>query len=145
MTYVKINGAQYPATISGKMVDKEWDNRASKSIHLEMTHEDAVSIWIDGASWSIISENFRVDYQYDEEGNVIFDEEGNPVMVEEVVTEEYDNSDYHVAGDITNHRDGTVTVKMGKLTELEELQAQIANSITEAELDAAYMEGVNSI
>lgn len=39
-------------------------------------------------------------------------------MTPEAVT--YDNSDYCVAGDITDHRDGTVTVKMGRLTALEE-------------------------
>ena len=33
---------------------------------------------------------------------------------------EFDNSDFCVAGDVTDHRDGTVTVKMGKLTALEE-------------------------
>jgi hypothetical protein len=46
---------------------------------------------------------------------------------------------YSVAGDIVDHRDGTVTVFMGKPTELE---------LTNAELDeaeAAMREGVNSL
>ena len=33
--------------------------------------------------------------------------------------EEYDNSDCCLAGDVTDHRDGTITVKMGKPTAAE--------------------------
>ena len=50
-----------------------------------------------------------------------------------------DLSAYSIAGDIVDHRDGTVTVFMGKPTELE---------LTNAELDeaeAAMREGVNSL
>lgn len=36
--------------------------------------------------------------------------------------EDYDQSDYCLAGPITDNRDGTVTVVMGKKTELEELR-----------------------
>ena len=120
MTYVKINGTLYPATISGKMSDKEWDDRPSKSIKLEMTHDEAVSLFVDGVAWSIICENTVSNPEYDDEGNIVVDGEGHFVMVESTTTEEYDNSEYSLAGDVTDHRDGTVTVKMGKLTDLEE-------------------------
>lgn len=46
----------------------------------------------------------------------------------EMVTPEpirYDNSAFLVAGDITDHRDGTITVKMGRLTALEQTLEQI--------------------
>lgn len=33
---------------------------------------------------------------------------------------EWDNSAYSLSGDITDHRDGTVTIKMGKPTDLED-------------------------
>ena len=33
---------------------------------------------------------------------------------------EFDNSEFCIAGDLTDHRDGTITAKMGKLTDLEE-------------------------
>ena len=43
--------------------------------------------------------------------------------------EEYDNSDYCILGDITVHRDGTITVKMGKPT-AEELNQILMEAMT---------------
>lgn len=120
MTYVSIAGQQFPATITGRMSDKDWDGRETKAIKLEMTHADAVELWQDGVAWSILTENTVMEPKRDDEGNEVFDENGEPIMVETVVTDEFDNSDYNIAGDITDHRDGMITVKMGKLTELEE-------------------------
>ena len=34
--------------------------------------------------------------------------------------DEYDNSDFNIAGDVTDHRDGTMSIKMGKATDLED-------------------------
>lgn len=110
MTYIKINDTLYPATISGKVTDKDWDNRASKAITLEMDYETASKLFVDGLNWSIV--------QRDEDP--VYDENGEPTGTGEIHVTEYDNSDYSLAGDITDHRDGTITVKMGKLTELEE-------------------------
>ena len=94
MTYVKINGAVYPAYIDGAMVDLTWDRRPSKSITLEMDYATANAMFVNGLKWSIISAD---------ESEI-----------------EWDNSEYCVAGDLIDHRDGTITAKMGKLTELEE-------------------------
>jgi hypothetical protein len=106
MTYIKINDVQYPATINGRVTDKDWDNRESKSITLEMTHEDAKSIFVDDLAWSIV---YQPDSYKDEKGEIVVPE-----------AEVYDNSEFVLAGDIIDHRDGTITVKMGKLTALEE-------------------------
>lgn len=111
MTYVTIAGRQYPATITGRLRDKDWDGRASKSIKLTMTHAEAAEIWVDGASWTIVAEHIVDEPK--------IDETGNEVIVETVVTEEFDNSDYEVAGPITDNRDGTMTIKMGKPTDAE--------------------------
>jgi hypothetical protein len=60
-------------------------------------------------------------YETNENGEPVLDELGNPKVKEHETQEtEFDNSDYCLAGDITDHRDGRITVKMGKLTELEE-------------------------
>lgn len=109
MTFVKINETLYSATISGKVADKDWDNRESKEITLEMDYATAVKLFVDGLAWSIVQQ----------EEVPVFDEQGNQTGIETVETE-FDNSEYNLAGDITDHRDGRITAKMGKLTDLEE-------------------------
>lgn len=46
-------------------------------------------------------------------------------LVETTETLSRDLSDFCVAGEIVDHRDGTCTVLMGKMTEIESLQAQL--------------------
>lgn len=125
MTQVKIEDKLFEASISGRTKDSAWDDRASKAITMEMTHAEAVELFVDGAAWSIVTTNLVNEPKLDEAGNPVLDENGDPItgVVEKV--EEYDNSDCCVAGDITDHRDGTVTCKMGKLTDLEETLALV--------------------
>ena len=129
MTYVKINGTTYPAVINGKHIDREWNDRESKTITLEMAYTDAIGIFVDGLAWSILMD---VE-QEQEDGSIV------------TVQEEYDNSDYSMAGSITDNRDGTLAVKMGMSTKIEMLESRITGTITEAELNDAYTEGVNSL
>lgn len=109
MTFIKINGTLYPATISGRVQDKDWDNRESKAIALEMDYPTAAALFVDGLAWSIVQK----------EEVPVFDD-NNEIINTEIQETEFDNSEYNLAGDITDHRDGTITVKMGKLTSLEE-------------------------
>ena len=121
MTYVKINGTLYPASISGKVADKDWDNRESKSITLEMDYATANTLFVDGLAWSIVEQNEVPTYQMDEEGKPVLDENGGLIQTgTEIQETEWDNSEFSLAGDLTDHRHGTITAKMGKLTELEE-------------------------
>lgn len=134
MIFVKINGTLYPATISGRVSDKDWDNRESKAITLEMDYATAIGLFVDGLAWSIVQQ----------EEVPVLDESGAQTGTE-IQETEYDNSEYSVAGSVTDHRNGTVTVKMGKPTQIELLEAQLANAVTEEELNRAYEEGVNSL
>ena len=111
MTYIKINDVQYPAIINGRVTDKDWDNRESKSITLEISYKEAKSIFVDDLAWSII---YQPDGYKDEKGEIVVPE-----------AEVYDNSEFALAGDITDHRDGTVTVKMGKYTNEELLLMEV--------------------
>lgn len=129
MIYIKINGTTYPAVINGKHIDREWNDRDSKTITLEMAYADAIALFVDGLAWSIL-----MDVEKEQE-------DGSTVTVQE----EYDNSEYSMAGSITDNRDGTLAVKMGKPTQIETLESQITGTITEAELNNAYVEGVNSL
>lgn len=122
MTYIKINETLYPATISGRIADKDWDNRASKAITLEMDYATAIALFVDGLNWSIVQQNEVPVYQVDEDGRAVLDESGNPIQNGTKIQEsEWDNSEYDVAGSITDHRNGTITAKMGKITDAEAL------------------------
>lgn len=119
--YININNTLYPATIGGKMRDDEWDNRESKFIHTEMTYEEAVSVFSNNVQWSIVQDVERQKEKIVEEQNEETGEVTEKVVIENVIEqEEYDNSDFCILGDIVVHNDGTITIKMGKLTELEE-------------------------
>lgn len=120
MTYIRINDTLYPATISGRVADRDWDNRESKSITLEMDYATAHALFVNGLAWSIVQRDEVPVYEMDENGEPIFDENGAPIQTGTKIQEsEYDNSDYNLAGDLTDHRDGRITTKMGKLTALE--------------------------
>lgn len=129
MTYIKINDTLYPAAINGSLKDRLWNDRESKSITLAMDYATALALFVDGLNWSIVMD---VE-QEQEDGSIV------------TVQEEYDNSEYSMAGSITDNRDGTISVKMGKPTQLEAMQAQLANAVTQTELETAYTEGVNSL
>ena len=121
MTFIKINETLYPATISGRVADRDWDNRESKSITLEMDYATAHALFVNGLAWSIVQRDEVPVYEMDENGEPIFDENGAPIQTgTEIQETEYDNSEYNLAGDLTDHRDGRITAKMGKLTDLEQ-------------------------
>lgn len=107
MTYVKIGDLTFPATVSGRVVDRDWNNRESKSITIKIGCSDALSLFVDDLPWFIV-------YQPEP----IVNERGETITPEPEI---YDNSEYCVAGSVTDHRNGTVTVKMGKITAEEAL------------------------
>ena len=116
-TYVQINDVRYPASITGRLHDKDWGNRASKAITLEMSYADAVVLFVDDIEWYIVQEI--------EEEVEVYDEHLQRSVLETIVnTDNYDNSEYNVAGSITDNRNGTITVKMGQNT-AEELLAML--------------------
>lgn len=122
MTKVRISSQEYEATVSGVSTDRKWGNRESKSITLPMDYATAAATFVDDVPWSILYQ--PSDY---------YDPETQKMVTPEM--EEYDNSDYSILGDITVHRDGTVTVKMGKPT-AEELY-NILKEAVEGEPEAA--------
>ena len=89
-TYIKINSINYPAEIYGHVRDRAWDNRESKVIILSMTIQEALDLFVDGLQWSIV-----------------YGEQTIP------------QDDFIIAGPITDNRNGTVSVRMGKPTAAE--------------------------
>lgn len=121
-TYIKVNNTEYPATITGILKDREWNEREVKSIRLTMTTTEAAALLQSGTPWSIVQRDTVLKY----------DSDGQPTGETEEVVNEWDNSAYSLSGAITDHRDGTVSIKMGKPTEAETLRAQLA------EIEEAY-------
>jgi len=120
--FLKVNGQEYPVTYISKYQDAAWDGRSTQTLYLNMTHEEAVKLLPEGTPWSIVSRDTVAK----------LDEEGQPTGETEVVVTETDMSEYSLAGEITDYRDGSVSVKMGKPTETETLRAQLA------EIEEAY-------
>ncbi len=113
--YVKVNNTEYPATVNGNLVDRNWNGRDTKTIYLTMSYDAVVALLPDNTPWSIVQR----------ETQDVLDEQGQPTGETKEVVNEYDNSEYSLAGDITDHRDGTVSIKMGKPTETENAKATV--------------------
>ena len=99
---IKINNTAYNATVTGLVADAMWNFRESKTIHIldQMDYATAASLFTDGAAWTIVD---------------VFP----ATETTEAHTYEFDNSDYSIVGDITAHKDGTVSIKMGMPTQAE--------------------------
>lgn len=122
--HIKVNNTEYPAAVSGANNDRNWNGRDTKTITLTMTHDAVAALLPDNTPWSIVQRDTVPKY----------DEQGKPTGETEERVQEYDNSEYSLAGDITDHRDGTVSIKMGKPTESElstaTVTALVGQSIT---------------
>ena len=116
--YIKVNNTEYPAAVSGVYNDRTWDGRGTKTITLTMTHDEAATLLPSGTPWSIVQRE-TVD---------VLDEQGQPTGDAKEVVNEYDNSEYSISGEITDYRDGTVSIKMGKPTETETLRKQLEDA-----------------
>ena len=104
MVYLNINDTLYPASFRQRIMDTEWDNRGSMAITVTMTHGEAAALFCN-----------------------IQDKEGNMVTPDPTVT---DYSEYEVAGSITDNRNGTVTVKMGKPADGEVLGILVGEQVS---------------
>lgn len=113
--YVKVNNTEYPATVNGNLVDRNWNGRDTKTIYLTMSYDAVVALLPDNTPWSIVQR----------ETQDVLDEQGQPTGETKEVVNEWDNSMYSLSGAITDHRNGTVSIKMGKPTETENAKATV--------------------
>ncbi len=100
----EITELQFPAVVFGWTRDDDWGGRECKAITCTMSFDDARKIFVDGLSWSILY---------------------TPDDGEDGIAEEYDNSEFTIAGPLTDNRDGTITAKMGKYTNEELLLMEV--------------------
>ena len=113
--YIKVNNTEYPAAVNGNLVDRNWNGRDTKPNYLTISYDAVVALLPDNTPWSIVQR----------ETQDVLDEQGNPTGETEEVVNEWDNSMYSLSGAITDHRNGTVSIKMGKPTETENAKATV--------------------
>lgn len=105
---VKIGGNQFAALVELRPNDTAWGGRESKAITAQMTYQEAVETFVDDVAWS--------------ESVSVISEDGAVHLVET------DMSIYAISGPITDNRDGTVTVRMGKYREEELMSIPLAEA-----------------
>ena len=103
-TYLKANNTETPCEAAEHYRDSAW-GRPTCTVTIKASAAEVAALLPDGAAWSLIE---RED---------VLDENGMPTG--QTVDHERDMSEYSLSGDITDHRDGTVSIKMGKPTETE--------------------------
>ena len=108
-TFVKINSINYPAEIYGHVRDTAWDGRESKVIILSLTIQEALDLFVDGLQWSIV-----------------------------YGTQTINKEDYVIAGPITDNRDGTISVRMGKPTAVELSNIITGETVKSIDMATAY-------
>ena len=122
--YIKVNGTEYPATTLYINKDRNWGDREVRRVYLNMPYAEAAALLPSGTPWSVVIRETAAEY----------DGSGNPTGQTTDYDTEEDMSAYSLSGEIVDHRDGTVSIKMGKPTESElsaaTVTALVGQSIT---------------
>lgn len=108
--YLKANNTETPCEAAEHYRDSAW-GRPTCTVTIKASAAEIAALLPDNAPWSLIE---RED---------VLDESGMPTG--QTVDHERDMSEYSLSGDITDHRDGTVSIKMGKPTETESAKATV--------------------
>lgn len=109
-TILKANNTETPCEAAEHYRDSAW-GRPTCTVTIKGSAADIAALLPNGAAWSLIE---RED---------VPDESGMPTG--QTVDHERDMSEYSLSGDITDHRDGTASIKMGKPTETESAKATV--------------------
>jgi len=111
------DGSSFPIPATpNNPIENRRTGRAWKAITITGSVEDAKAAFIDNAQYT----HYWESQKYDDEGNP----DGTEMRSEDL-------SEYCVAGDIVDTRDGNITVYMGKKTEQELLQEAVDNLMLE--------------
>lgn len=103
-TYLKANNTETPCEAAEHYRDSAW-GRPTCTVTIKASAAEIAALLPNNAPWSLIEREDALD------------ESG--MLTGQTVDHERDMSDYSLSGDITEHRDGTVSIKMGKPTEEE--------------------------
>lgn len=103
-TFLKANNAETPCEAAEHYRDSAW-GRPTCTVTIKASAAEIAALLPNNAPWSLIEREDALD------------ESGMPTG--QTVDHERDMSEYSLSGDITDHRDGRVSIKMGKPTEEE--------------------------
>ena len=109
-TILKANNTETPCEAAEHYRDSAW-GRPTCTVTIKASAAEIAALLPSDAPWSLIE---RED---------VLDELGAPTG--QTVDHERDMSKYSLSGDITDHRDGRVSIKMGKPTETESAKATV--------------------
>lgn len=99
--FIKVNGQEYPAEVIYLYKDRNWNDRDVRNVFFNLPYDQVVALMPTGTKWSsILKEN-------------------------DVVVEETDMSEFSIAGQVVDYRNGTVSIKMGKPTETGSAKATV--------------------
>lgn len=123
---LKANNTETPCEAAEHYRDSAW-GRPTCTVTIKASAAEIAALLPNNAPWSLIEREDALD------------ESG--MLTGQTVDHERDMSDYSLSGDITDHRDGTVSIKMGKPTEEESavgavvaLTGEVVNMARAAEL-----------
>ena len=106
MIYVKIEETMKDATVNGYRRDPKWDYRDVEEITITATAEEAKALFPDGVEWELV-QTFEP----------YLDEATGEIIQPEPITKNH--GEFCVSGAVTDHRNGKVTIRMGKITDAE--------------------------
>lgn len=109
-TILKANNTETPCEAAEHYRDSAW-GRPTCTVTIKGSAAEIAALLPSNAPWSLIE---RED---------VLDELGAPTG--QTIDHERDMSEYSLSGDITDHRDGTASIKMGKPTETESAKATV--------------------
>lgn len=93
---------------------REW-----RKITVTGTAADVKAAFVDGVIYSEEWDSMTRVPVLDGQGAPVLDAQGQPTYTESTTVETRDLSDYTIAGDVVDTRDGNVTVYMGRKTPME--------------------------
>lgn len=115
-TFLKANNAETPCEAAEHYRDSAW-GRPTCTVTIKASAAEIAALLPNNAPWSLIEREDALD------------ESGMPTG--QTVDHERDMSEYSLSGDITDHRDGRVSIKMGKPTEAENAVSAVVSLMGE--------------
>lgn len=115
MVYVKVGETMLEAVVNGYRRDPKWDYRDVEEVTVAATADEVKALFADGVDWDLV-QTFEP----------YVDEATGEIITPEPKTKNH--GEFCVSGAVIDHRNGTVTIRMGKIT-AEEALAELKEAL----------------